>query len=1009
MSANDALIDKGGTPIAKLYNIHKNYTSHDDIDKLIELIMYADSYHDFRNAACSNKLHNIVPRHYFEDFRYKLDSTFNDVTININTIEDSTINYIKTKYPTVLQSNAYFTNIIKVFNLDGNSNLNEADIEGTNYIEMKINDSIYDNPNDLSPTGILLLKFLFGSFRDRIPYYFSFDAGSAKPIERIFRTLGNVKQLVTPQNVLDSATLSINVFNDNSRLEYLHGIFPNSSNYFTKDHILFNIDTTNPSFGQDGSLEFDYNAIYSRSTYNIPTGNAEGPGVNILSDIMTNCKKSDKACFDRNNTVRYINYYNIVDALPNDDTMYKLLFDIKRMGDHEQANAVYYNNKMGNNTVFVTIDKLAALYSQFIGNPTILVNYAKKTIIFYKGKLNKSIKDLEKEKKLNQKYTIKYILEILPKLFMIKNDNLFNQINNNISSNNDNINKFIDKMIKDNELLKVFFNNMIQYKLQDISQLASNINTHIINIISNNNTSFNIPLLSSQINNALKSNTDIDHNIKNIFTEEFINSIKTVNNILSNININYDNATNKYIYDTIIFDISNNTLVNNNTFNFNFNIIYKLFSNINKLYTLKSSRISARARDKSTKIITLSLLLIQLRKISEVIQQIPLNNSGRWINTVFELCSQFNSDIRSYPLIEKNNIDDLDKILKSIEETIRVSINKKRQYKLSVIINYFIKFINKAYKILNFSTEPFNLFENINYLGLQYFQYKLLRDIDEGLQEYINMFIDIDVQIIEYIKEFINSITPTSYKITQEDIYKINNTFAGKKRKRNNMTGSGKNNIANNYININNIINNKIDNNKQNNIKNNRRNNTTNTTSNIYTNTESNIYTNITNVDNDFINIINYDIEYRLAFIKYSENIENKETSILSMITISPPNIINKQINMNNVKRIVESINNIYNTVITLFKKRNSNKLIIKTFYPSKLYKTYKQNVNNQLYPVITRKYTRKSQLNPPRTRKYTRKSQLNPPRTRQYTHMTKLHPLTRKNKKGKYIYYNGY
>ncbi len=95
----------------------------------------------------------------------------------------------------------------------------------------------------------------------------------------------------------------------------------------------------------------------------------------------------------------------------------KMCFDIKRMGDHEQANALqsYIRKNFGCKGVFVTGDKLAALYSRLIGNPTIYLTG--RVLTCYKGL--PIVENLEKQKQNELNSIISEINNIYTKCNLI--------------------------------------------------------------------------------------------------------------------------------------------------------------------------------------------------------------------------------------------------------------------------------------------------------------------------------------------------------------------------------------------------------------------------------------------------------------------------------------------------------------------------------------------------------------------------------------------------------------
>jgi hypothetical protein len=235
---------------------------------------------------------------------------------------------------------------------------------------------------------------------------FSFDARTSviKDLLKPLNDLNNIHafQYITPQNFLDSANTNMEVmsFNnsnnfaasDKSRNKFMPSLDKEFNNFFTKDKADFTINTTDFATNENayvwnskiGSKNVELQVLFKDRANKDKHRN--GPSVKFLSNLLIRCtKEEDNAkrgkCFsavaglDKNYTM--VDPSPVLNKFTDEQEMNKIIFDLKRFGDHEQANAVLYLNMKGNPTVFVTGDILSGVYSRIIGNPTIYVNPTK--------------------------------------------------------------------------------------------------------------------------------------------------------------------------------------------------------------------------------------------------------------------------------------------------------------------------------------------------------------------------------------------------------------------------------------------------------------------------------------------------------------------------------------------------------------------------------------------------------------------------------------------------------
>jgi hypothetical protein len=251
--------------------------------------------------------------------------------------------------------------------------------------------------------GEKLLNWFFPSKGAKGKIGFCFDAQSAVLKEFVKPLIDTSKfhciQIVTPQNVLDSAGIGYTVLSEPSketgqrfeklsdgkaRTEYVVPTSEEFSNLFTEDYGKFSIqagETFNPD-----TMDFEW-LFTPKGGKPISMGKGPedhrrntGPGVPFLAG-MIDCVLTNKdttalhACLDRRQAEndRMVSPVPAIEGIDK-KWILRLIYDIKRLGDHEQANSVYYYNQNVNNTaIFVTGDTLSALYSRMLGNPTVYI------------------------------------------------------------------------------------------------------------------------------------------------------------------------------------------------------------------------------------------------------------------------------------------------------------------------------------------------------------------------------------------------------------------------------------------------------------------------------------------------------------------------------------------------------------------------------------------------------------------------------------------------------------
>jgi hypothetical protein len=421
----------------------------DDLDKF-------DSFHDFGNQTemkakdaycCSHILNDLVgarPNMGFLASR-GIKAIYKGELIRIKDWSGSIENQIKQRYQRLIP------NLLQISTPDEGIEIPNTLISYTQILEnpealrdirfssIKIYADVDLNDEQKVIVGNAILNYMFGIPERPQGIFFTHDA-SVNITKDLFTNFNNVTepgffvgQLITPQNVCDSATTSTNegvykdkAFNENilvvgegtnnSRVRYLFNLEDNTSNYFSRAFTNFKIKNIEgrpftaqtpyslnysitlktddaaavPAAGeQDVSIKFNTDDTYKK-------GKA-GPSVSYLKALIANLRIDDTTCTDVRGLLDKIReIYG--DEYNNRKNM--VLFDIKRSGDHEQANALWIFNNTEHNIhygVFQTLDILSALYSRILGNPTVFTSTSK-YMELYKGLPKMPIDPLDLDK-----------------------------------------------------------------------------------------------------------------------------------------------------------------------------------------------------------------------------------------------------------------------------------------------------------------------------------------------------------------------------------------------------------------------------------------------------------------------------------------------------------------------------------------------------------------------------------------------------------------------------------
>lgn len=231
--------------------------------------------------------------------------------------------------------------------------------------------------------------------------YFTFDA-AGKYVKKLFRNDTRMYNLITPQNIADSATTSFNQLQDriefNFPLNNETGSFTVTSDAFNKNNeSMFEIKFINDNFSEKNRYGFKIGLNSSIIEYiDFNEHEKEGPSVNYLGLLIHTLIKihdndelheeyiSSLEVDKKNSVVNILNPLKKMLLNSTESTRNMLLhylhdsgifYDLKRMGDHEQCEAAkIFSSKGTAITVLVTLDRLCSLYSRLINQPCIFHN-----------------------------------------------------------------------------------------------------------------------------------------------------------------------------------------------------------------------------------------------------------------------------------------------------------------------------------------------------------------------------------------------------------------------------------------------------------------------------------------------------------------------------------------------------------------------------------------------------------------------------------------------------------
>lgn len=268
---------------------------------------------------------------------------------------------------------------------------------------------IVQSKNAVNIIANFLLNYMFPEFTLSNNYAFiTFDAGTGT-IGKIFRDIDNVRNLITPANIADSAGNNIKALG--ARNEYIFAQDTTSANNYQFNSNFYTEDVAEISFINNKFVDKNpYGFTLKINDFRFPFSSVQtnGPSVNYLVGLIL---KNPKLKSTRNTII------NIDDILTENKKKIVekgIFFDLKRTGDYEQVNSAIKISKDKPYTVVCTIDRLCALYARIQKQPSIF-QYKESITLF---RFPKNIKIDPKQQKLQ---TLKYeSISVLQSLIILK-------------------------------------------------------------------------------------------------------------------------------------------------------------------------------------------------------------------------------------------------------------------------------------------------------------------------------------------------------------------------------------------------------------------------------------------------------------------------------------------------------------------------------------------------------------------------------------------------------------
>lgn len=297
--------------------------------------------------------------------------------------EDQTVDYFETKYASELKTRS--TKIItydQIINASSESKILES-LKYCDVLKIEFADGqsiATTNSTNLKKIGSFIIKFMLNrrdddKISDKDLTHFTFD-GSSGALSAILFELKYCINLITPQNIADSASSTINHFGPRSYFYFPKKTTSSTNIYEYESNILSKepIRLTNKEFNPK-KRHFDFNVGNDFVSYNDTY--RQGPGVSYLASLIAQClgKTGVKNYYTSTPSTSAILDVKSLLIGKSCDRNTILIFDIKRSGDWEQVLSAKQSSSTGGmTTVIGSIDRLCILFSRINAQPCILID-----------------------------------------------------------------------------------------------------------------------------------------------------------------------------------------------------------------------------------------------------------------------------------------------------------------------------------------------------------------------------------------------------------------------------------------------------------------------------------------------------------------------------------------------------------------------------------------------------------------------------------------------------------
>jgi hypothetical protein len=302
-----------------------------------------------------------------------LNTSTNGVISSVSDIENRVMKYFSMKYApfNTVEAKMSFDEILQNWRFNNDWNAYSAKIQNlSDVVEIVGNGrsvkSLTDEERGI--LGFFILAYMNPTVQPATDVGFTFDM-APRDIGKIFARFNQVYNAIYPQNIADSASTSFSSLQGRSRFFKADGspggtaigpkVIVNSNLFTWNTHTIEFIDQ---GFGPQNKFGFQIsitdNNNGAKHVLQFGKGQEQGPPVNYLMDMIASQRIQGEV-------PKISTAVRLPPTLPFNS---RLLFDLKRMGDHEQMRV--------SNAYGVTGDRLAAVYRRALRKPGIYHSFS---------------------------------------------------------------------------------------------------------------------------------------------------------------------------------------------------------------------------------------------------------------------------------------------------------------------------------------------------------------------------------------------------------------------------------------------------------------------------------------------------------------------------------------------------------------------------------------------------------------------------------------------------------